>query len=353
MRIASIQSWTVSIPYNPPVAPYVSSRGVTQAATSLIARLETEDGLVGWGEGGGSFPSDPLELLRGRHPGDIEQHLRTLREAGFANQAISAIEMACWDLLGKAAGQPLHMLLGGKLLDRVELCACAGIKDPPDAAAGARETIERWGFRYLKTKSGRDFDQDLAIARAIQREIGDEARLRPDANCAYSPEEAERMLREVEACGVYAYEDPCSSDQLEALARFREQFDVKIVNNMGVTDLASVIRIVAAGAADLLMPDTTSSGGILPVKQCAAVAAAANVPCVMHCSHDLGLKTAAIAHVAASTPNWVGGSDTTYHGLTDDILREPFVIEQGSISVPTGPGLGVEVDEAKIARFSV
>ena len=89
------------------------------------------------------------------------------------------------------------------------------------------------------------------------------------------------------------------------------------------------------------------------MKQCAAVAAAANVPCVMHCSHDLGLKTAAIAHVAASTPNWVGGSDTTYHGLTDDILREPFVIEQGSIPVPTGPGLGVEVDAAKVAHFSV
>jgi len=128
---------------------------------------------------------------------------------------------------------------------------------------------------------------------------------------------------------------------------------VGILVNMGVISLESAVPILAAGAADFLMPDTPTAGGIWPVKKIAAVAEAYGVPCLMHCSHDLGLKTAAVAHIAASTPNFSGPNDTCYHGLRDDILTEPLRFERGKLRVPMGPGLGVQVDEARVQQYRI
>ena len=103
----------------------------------------------------------------------------------------------------------------------------------------------------------------------------------------------------------------------------------------------------------MLMPDMPAAGGLLRVKKVAAVAEAWGVPCLMHCAHDLGIKTAAITHVAASTPNFPGPNDTCYHGLVDDVLVEKLEIENGRIRVPTGVGLGVEVDESKVEKYRI
>ena len=114
----------------------------------------------------------------------------------------------------------------------------------------------------------------------------------------------------------------------------------------------SVREMLIAEAGDALMPDTPGAGSLIGVRKIAVVAEAWGVPCLMHCSHDLGLKTAAITHVAAATPNWSGPNDTCYHGLVDDILTEKLEFENGKIAVPEGPGLGVEVDEKKIEKFA-
>jgi L-alanine-DL-glutamate epimerase-like enolase superfamily enzyme len=126
-----------------------------------------------------------------------------------------------------------------------------------------------------------------------------------------------------------------------------------ILVNMGVGTSDTVPPLLVSGAADMLMPDTPAAGGLLRVKKVAAVAEAYGVPCLMHCSHDLGLKTAAVTHIAASTPNFSGPNDTCYHGLIDDVLAEPLKFEKGKLRVPMGPGLGVEVDEAKVERYRI
>ncbi|MFC1526341.1 mandelate racemase/muconate lactonizing enzyme family protein, partial [Candidatus Latescibacterota bacterium] len=193
--------------------------------------------------------------------------------------------------------------------------------------------------------------QDLAIAAAIQKEIGEEAVLRPDANSGYGPEEAVEQMRKMRDLGVRFFEDPCSREHLDHLVRCREEIGMGILVNMGVSTPESVTELLVRGAADMLMPDTPSSGGLLRVKKVAEVAAPWKVPCLMHCAHDLGLKTAAITHVAASTANFSGPSDTCYHGLVDDILTEPLQFVDGRLRVPTGPGLGVEVDEEKLEKY--
>ena len=212
--------------------------------------------------------------------------------------------------------------------------------------------MDRWGFRFLKTKAGDDPQQDLRIAEAIQAAVGDEAILRPDANNGYSPEDAEVTLRKMKDIGIRYFEDPCSSEYLDALIRFRAEIGMGILVNMGVVTADTVVNLLANEGADILMPDTPAAGGMLRVKKVATVAEAYDVPCLMHCSHDLGLKTAAITHIAAATPNFSGPNDTCYHGLTDDVLAEPLQFENGRIRVPLGPGLGVEVDEAKIEQYS-
>ena len=355
MKIARITSTAVMVPYAAPVGPYIGRGGGkgSLGGSGLIVRVETDDGLVGWGEGLGRFESDPQQVLAGHRADDVEGVTLALEKAGIGLGPMSGLEMALWDLMGRRAGLPVSSLLGGRLREEVAFTACMGLKEPSESAATAREYMERWGFTYLKTKAGDDAAQDLAIAAAIQKEIGDEAVLRPDANAGYSPEEADEQMRKMRALGVRYFEDPCSREHIEHLVRFRQEIGMGILVNMGVSTPDSVVELLVRGAADMLMPDTPAAGGLLRVKKVAEVAGAWNVPCLMHCAHDLGLKTAAVTHVAAATPNFSGPSDTCYHGLVDDILTEPLQFGGGRLRVPDGPGLGVEVDEGKLEKYRV
>ncbi len=355
MKIKRITATSVSISYASPVGPYIGRRAVgstgTLGGSGLIVKVETDGNIVGWGEGTGQFEDDPNPALVGHHIADLEAALVAMEQAGMARGPMSGIEMALWDALGKYAGLPVCRLLGGIVRDEVDFCACMGLKKPSDAAATAREYVNRWGFRFIKTKAGSDADEDLQIASAIQRTVGDQVVLRPDANNGYTPEQAEPLLRKLSALGVRYFEDPCSSQYIESLARFRKEIGMEILVNMGVETADTVLPLLANGAVSFLMPDTPAAGGVIRVKKLAAVAEAYGVPCLMHCSHDLGLKTAMITHIAASTPNFSGPNDTCYHGLTDDVLVEPLTFEHGRIRVPLGAGLGVTVDEAKVAKY--
>src|SRR5437660_11704945 len=135
--------------------------------------------------------------------------------------------------------------------------------------------------------------------------------------------------------------------------RLRRMTKTPLGLNESVTTLEITLQILQLGAADVLLPDTYQCGGILGVKKVAALCEAAEVPCVFHCAHDLGLKTAAMLHVVASTPNFPLANDCTYYGLEDDIITPLHRIERGRIPVPEGPGLGVRVDEGKVAKYRV
>jgi L-Ala-D/L-Glu epimerase len=136
-------------------------------------------------------------------------------------------------------------------------------------------------------------------------------------------------------------------------ARLRRQTTTPLALNESVTTPEVVLQILQLRAADVLLPDTYQCGGILAVKKVAGLCEAARVPCVFHCAHDLGLKTAAMLHVVASSPGFTLANDCTYYGLEDDIITPLHRIESGCMTVPDGPGLGVAVDEAKLAKYRV
>lgn len=359
MKITDIQTFLVEVPQKHPIAPY-SSRYRPQSSTkSLLARVETDDGTVGWGETPQRYLGEQLtgregtalsQKLRGKDPRDIEA---LYAEWGLDGDYLqSAVEMACWDILGKSCGQPLYRLLGGACRREIELAACMGIRPPAEAAEIARGYVDA-GFTTLKTKAGRDAAEDLAMVRAIRDAVGDRLKLRIDPNTGYSPEVCLQLARDLEPYHLEYFEQPMAEDKLQDSARIRKLTKTPLALNESVTTLAVVRKILELDAADFILPDTYQCGGIKAVKLVADVSASAGVPCIVHCAHDLGPKTAAMLHLAASTPNFPLANDCTYYGLVDDVLVRPFEIKNGRLPVPEAPGLGIEVSFEKVRKFQL
>jgi L-alanine-DL-glutamate epimerase-like enolase superfamily enzyme len=358
MRITTLSALRVRIPQIAPIAPYQNRYRAGTHKEALLVRLETDTGLVGWGETpddwiNRSFEGTPVDRLRqqvlGRDPFDLEAWYA---ENTLGSYLASAVEMAMYDLIGHATRQPLYKLLGGAVRKQIELAACMGIRPYAEAKAIARQYVEQ-GFTTLKTKAGRDAAEDLEMVRGIRDGAGDRLKLRIDPNMGYSPEVALQLARDLERYNLEYFEQPMHLTLIAESARMRRQTRTPLALNESVTTPEVVLQILQLRAADVLLPDTYQCGGILAVKKEADMCTAAGVPCVFHCAHDLGLKTAAMLHVVASTPAFKLANDCTYYGLESDILTSPHVIERGRMNVPEGPGLGVTVDEAKLAKYRV
>ncbi len=367
MKIVAVDSFTIDVPQRAPIAPYASRYLATSRTGALLMRLTTDTGLVGWGEAPQRLPikaaiHDSGQPLHGREAESLRAQLLgfdpTDLEKLYVDQPLdggyvqSAVEMALWDLLGKLCGQPLHRLLGGLYRDEIELAACMGIRPPNEAAEIARAYVEA-GFTTMKTKAGRDPAEDLAMVRAIRDAVGDRLKLRIDPNTGYAPDVCLQLARDLEPYTLEYFEQPMHQDALEDSARIRKLTSTPLALNESVTTLARVRRILELDAAAVLLPDTYQCGGIRVVRQIADLAAAAGVPCVFHCAHDFGLKTAAMLHVCGATANFRLASDCTYYGLVEDILAEPHEIRHGRMRVPQRPGLGVDVDPARVRKYLV
>jgi L-alanine-DL-glutamate epimerase-like enolase superfamily enzyme len=358
MKITQLRALRVRIPQKPPIAPYQSRYRAGSQKEALLVRLETDTGLVGWGETpddwiNRSYEGAPEELLRGqvlgRSPFDLEVWYA---ENTLGSYLASAVEMAMWDLVGQATKRPLYQLLGGAVRKQVELAACMGIRPYDEAKVIARQYLDM-GFTTLKTKAGRRAEEDLEMVRGIRDGAGDRLRLRIDPNMGYAPDVARSLARDLEQYNLEYFEQPMHLTLIAESARLRRQTRTPLALNESVTTPEIVLQILQLRAADVLLPDTYQCGGILGVKKVAALCEAAGVPCVFHCSHDLGPKTAAMLHVVASTPNFTLANDCTYYGLEDDVITPLHRIERGRMAVPEGPGLGVTVDEKKVAKYRV
>jgi L-alanine-DL-glutamate epimerase-like enolase superfamily enzyme len=325
----------------------------------VLVRIETDTGLVGWGETPQRYLGEQFtgqegralaQQLRGRDPTAIAALYADWNLDGAHLQ--SAVEMAMYDILGKACSQPVYQLLGGLFRREIELAACMGIRPANEAAEIAQLYVDM-GFSTLKTKAGRQPEEDLAMVRAIRDAVGDRLKLRIDPNTGYSPQVCEQLARDLEPYNLQYFEQPMPADMLEDSARIRKLTTTPLALNESVTTLDVVRRILDLDAAAYLLPDTYQCGGMWACRLIADLAASAKVPCIVHCSHDLGPKTAAMLHLAAATPNFSLANDCTYYGLVDDVLSQPFQIQHGRLSVPTEPGLGINVDLAKVRKYQL
>ena len=226
MKITQLNALRVRIPQKPPIAPYQSRYRASSQKESLLVRLETDTGLVGWGETpddwiNKSFTGTPEDKLRsqvlGRDPFDIEAWYK---ENTLGTYLASGVEMAMWDLMGKATNQPLYKLLGGAVRKNIELAACMGIRPYEEAKTIARQYVEM-GFTTLKTKAGRDAKEDLEMVRGIRDGVGDKLKLRIDPNMGYPPETALSLARDLEKYNLEYFEQPMHSSYICESARMR------------------------------------------------------------------------------------------------------------------------------------
>jgi L-alanine-DL-glutamate epimerase-like enolase superfamily enzyme len=358
MKITRLNAVRVKIPQIAPIAPYQSRYRAGTSKEAILIRLETDTGQVGWGETPDdwvtqTFIGTPEDRLRsaavGRDPFDLEAWYAETKLGSYLS---SGVEMAMWDLIGKATNQPLYKLLGGAVRQKIELAACMGIRPYDEAKAIARQYVEM-GFSTLKTKAGRRAEEDLEMVRGIRDGVGDRLKLRIDPNQGYSPDVAFPLARDLEKYNLEYFEQPMPLGLIAESARLRRQTKTPLALNESVSTPEIVWQILQLRAADVLLPDTCQNHGILGVKKIAAQCEAGGVPCVFHCCHDLGLKTAAMLHVVASSPGFALANDCTYYGLEDDIITPLHRIERGYMPVPQGPGLGVSVDERKIAKYKI
>ena len=149
------------------------------------------------------------------------------------------------------------------------------------------------------------------------------------------------------------FEQPIMAEPLSDAKWLRDQTTTPIALNESVEGPESVMQIFEADAAEFILPDTHTAGGVLPCVKIGHLAEAAGIPAIMHCGHDLGLKTAAMLHICSALPAYNMPNDCTYYGLSDDILEDFIPIDRGTMTAPELPGLGVVVDEAKVRKYSI
>ena len=362
MKIISVEAFVIDVPQPHVAFPYQSRYIATSTTGALLVRLETESGIVGWGEtpqilsfyGQDPFTADVIESVRpkllGKDAGAIEALYADWDLGGPRIQ--SAVEMAMWDVLGKACGQPLYRLWGGPYRQQIELAACMGIQ-PYDKAGEIARSYADAGFTTMKTKAGRSPEEDLEMVRGIRDAVGDRLKLRIDPNTGYGPDVCEQLAKDLEKYDLEYFEQPMPDENIADSARIRKLTSTPLALNESVTTMTRVREILDQEAADFLLPDTYQCGGLWAVKLITDTAASAGIPCIFHCAHDFGLKTAAMLHMAASSPNMPLANDSTYFALESDILVQPLQITNGCMNVPEAPGLGVEVDISLVRKYLV
>jgi L-alanine-DL-glutamate epimerase-like enolase superfamily enzyme len=336
----------------------VERTGQLPPVRSLLVRLSTDDGVEGWGEGWAPWrPSELLPrrelilpVLAGRSIFDLEE-LHAI-EALASPPLRAAVEMACWDLVGKVTGQPLCRLWGGEYRQRIPVAARLAGRWPARLAWMAREMSVRGYLAQVIAATG-EAALDRQIVGEVREAVGDAVQLRVDAQARYMLEAARDLCREIEGQQIQCLIDPLATRELYPIASLARQTNVPLGVWRAVRCPADLLALARCDAAAHVVIDLEQLGGIGPARACAQIGAAAGIALMLGSRPMLGIATAAMLHLAAATPGLSAANETSYHQLINDVLVDPLLVCDGMMTVPQGPGLGVEVDRAKVEQFVV
>ena len=367
MRIAEME--VIPVAHREP--PLRNSWGAhSELAARTIVRLTTADGEVGVAE---TYADEQvigaLERARSLVEGMNPYERRPLELRLQDPMAYGAIDTAVHDLLGKAVGEPVYNLLGGKVRDEVEFSGYLFYKyadSEPEAAAiapeavdspetmveEARQFVDRHGFRVLKVKGGvLPPEEELRTLELLAEEFGRDTPLRIDPNGTWSVETATRIanrLRESDLT-IEFLEDPVPN--MHAHARLKRHVDYPVATNMYVVEFDQIAPAVEMDAVDVILSDHHYWGGLTGNTRLDDVARTFDLGVGMHSNSHLGVSMAAMAHVAAAMPNVRYACDSHYPWMADDVIEEPIEFEGGCIAPSDEPGLGVTIDEDELDRM--
>lgn len=363
MRITGIRATPVAVPFR---RDETWAYGRRRGLISVLVEVTTDEGVTGLGEAAAYPAAGVVEatlrsiepLVLGEDPFTVERLLKRVDVVGTwhhmraQSPALAAVECACWDIIGKVCGQPLVNLFGGRFHDAVEYFWYVS-GDTADDVANVTRQGALAGYRtfYLKVGSP-DPATDVDRVAAVRLAAGDGARVRVDANEAWSPGTAVRVIGDLTPYGIELVEQPTSGRNLAEMAYVRSRVDVPLLANEASWTRYDQLQVIRHGAADVVSVDNQMDGGLLNLKRAAGICEAAGLPVLKHSLGELGVAQTAGLHVLAATPNVLHASQGYGSLLSDDVLSEPLAYDGGRLTPPDGPGLGVTLDADKVARYA-
>jgi L-alanine-DL-glutamate epimerase-like enolase superfamily enzyme len=363
MKVARLDFIPVSVPYT---HREVSSLIQRDGVTDVIVKAVTDNGLIGWGEScSGANTESVLEALKGmapfaigRNPWESEAIRAELWHHGLwhcrkptGSFAYAGIDMALWDICGKACGQPLYNLFGGKVRDSANYFYYLAQAAPEELVQQCREGMDR-GFRVFYLKVGIDIEAELDMVRCVRETVGERAKIRLDANCAWKVNEAVRNLARLDAYRIDFIEQPVAPDPVTNMQEMRARTPIAICANEGMWTVEDAYRQITRRTADVYCFSSYWVGSLSQFQRLAQVAHFEGLQVVKHTHGELGIAAAAAHHLLLTLPNIVDGNQQTAHMMQEDILKEPLPIASApDWGIPQGIGLCIEVDEEKVERY--
>jgi L-alanine-DL-glutamate epimerase-like enolase superfamily enzyme len=369
MKIVHTEVFAIRAPRKEQVRAGAGTHSVSASEFGIV-RLETDDGHEGLGEISITYPRIGFSLchaarrllgpqLEGMDPLALPQVLamidNTLKGELSAPYLRAAFEMALLDLAGRYYGVPVYQLLGGRAREAVPLAWGIYQKAAEEMAADAVTAVEA-GFQAIKLKVGRRLEEDVAAVRAVAQAVGGELPLRLDANMSWRsvPEALNAIGALATEARIAWIEQPLGRDNTAGMRLLRQRSPVPIMADESVQSLADAYRVAREEAADVFNVYVVEAGGLLEAGHIFALAGALDIPCILGSQAELGLGTAAAAHLGVAVPNLPYPCETfgpLRYGR--DIVSPSPRIEQGLLHVPEGPGLGVELDRETLREWRV
>jgi D-galactarolactone cycloisomerase len=371
MKITAVKTYLLKHPMSKPTGP---SNFYYRTRTTLIIKIETDEGISGWGETVAfagirqTIEEQYGAILLGRNPTEHRALWRELWGQNFGNGiALGGLDIALDDLRGKALGMPVAELYGGRLRPRVQAYASAMNyiegEDPAEYYPKEATQLVAQGFRALKMRiGGQPIARDLAAIKAVRQAVGPDIKLMADGNGAYALGSAIRMGRELEQQDFYWFEEPlpqCTPDYpgYEVLAA---KLDIPLAACEGLTARGRFKEALCRRAMDIVQPDVALAGGIGECLFIAEMARLWGVQCMPHCWAG-GIVIAASTHLISLLPDSSWGRtteppllelDQVENPFREQLLTTPLEIKDGHVTVPTRPGLGIEVDEDRLQFYA-
>lgn len=388
MKIREITSFIARVPLGK--QRFYSSQCAFPERNSLLVRVQTEAGLTGWGEGGQYGPAEPVASciehvfapqLKGRDPLDREviwhdlySGTRDFGQKGAYIEALSAIDIALWDIAGQALGEPVCRLLGGRFRSSIPAyatgCYYRGDKylDLSQTLEGLAEEARSYceaGFRMLKMKVGLlDVERDLERVQAVRRAIGPDCVLLVDANHAYNSTTAIRVARGLERYDVRWFEEPVPPEDRDGYRAVRHAGYVPIAGGECEYTRYGFRDLIGGGCVDIAQPDICVAGGLSEWLKIVSLAETFGIWAIPHVWGS-GVALAAALHALAALPPFPRTAnpvplqnepiiefDRNHNPLRDELLKEKFTLSDGRVAVPEGPGLGIKIDEDVLERYT-
>jgi L-alanine-DL-glutamate epimerase-like enolase superfamily enzyme len=344
----------------------------------LLIRVETDEGFTGFGEvdtspevGQAVVTAEMShgtcyglrEVVIGMDPFDIEQIWEQMYRKtnyygrlGVVLHAMSDVDMALWDILGKAIGKPVHKLLGGSFCDKVRAYASMLM---PETAQEVRELVSRYGeqgFTAMKFgygPLGKDVRRDVQLAAAAKEAAGRDVEVMIDIGHEYTLKMAMQAAKEFESMGIFWMEEPFRPEAIEDYQRLCDSTSLRIAAGEQDVGRWTFRRLIWDAHLDVIQPDISRVGGLSEAKRIAYMAHEVNRLCVPH-AFRTGVLVAACLHLIAAIPNSAFLEfSVTDSALRRELLQEPFKVVNGQVAVPTKPGLGIEINEKTVTAFRV